>query len=318
MFSRGQIMGFGTPIDINVTYSDAEMRKRVLVPPWHHANTANTQPEVLFVFANMDAVEGEVVITTEPDEVTEFTELKIEFVGQVNTISPDCRQTTEFCCQELVLEKAPPGSPPLKIDCVKVVPYNFGELPKPHESYNGILSQLRYFTRVTLKRVYAPEVVEEHPVWVVNPQPVSSYNQPIKMEVGLDKRLHIEFEYNKRNYHLQDVVLGKIYFLVVKLRIKQMELALLKRESTGSYSETDTVTKFEVMDGHPVSGVTIPVRVFLAPYNLTPTYKHVNNQFSVRYYLNLVLVDDNDRRYYKQQEIIVWRKGNDAKEIKHP
>ena len=28
-----------------------------------------------------------------------------------------------------------------------------------------------------------------------------------------------------------------------------------------------------------------------------------------RYYLNLVLVDEEERRYFKQQEITLWRKG---------
>jgi len=36
-------------------------------------------------------------------------------------------------------------------------------------------------------------------------------------------------------------------------------------------------------------------------YDLTPTMRDVNKKFSVRYYLNLVLVDDEDRRYFKQQ-----------------
>jgi vacuolar protein sorting-associated protein 26 len=29
----------------------------------------------------------------------------------------------------------------------------------------------------------------------------------------------------------------------------------------------------------------------------------------VKYYLNLVLVDEEDRRYFKQQEIILWRRA---------
>lgn len=33
----------------------------------------------------------------------------------------------------------------------------------------------------------------------------------------------------------------------------------------------------------------------------------MNNVFSVKYYINLVLVDEEDRRYFKQQEIIFWR-----------
>jgi heme-binding NEAT domain protein len=34
----------------------------------------------------------------------------------------------------------------------------------------------------------------------------------------------------------------------------------------------------------------------------------VHNKYSVKYYLNLVLVDEEDRRYFKQQEIQLWRK----------
>ena len=48
-------------------------------------------------------------------------------------------------------------------------------------------------------------------------------------------------------------------------------------------------------------------RLFLAPYDLTPSYKLVHNKFSVKYYLNLVLVDEEDRRYFKQQEIHLYR-----------
>jgi len=61
------------------------------------------------------------------------------------------------------------------------------------------------------------------------------------------------------------------------------------------------------MDGAPVRGETIPIRLFLSGFDLTPTFKDVNKKFSVRYYLNLVLVDEERRRYYKQQEITLLR-----------
>jgi hypothetical protein len=124
--------------------------------------------------------------------------------------------------------------------------------------------------------------------------------------------LHIEFEYGKSKYHLKDVVIGKIYFLLVRIKIKHMEIALLKRESTGSganvYNESETLTKFEIMDGAPVRGESIPVRLFLGGFDLTPSYRNVEQKFSLKYYLNLVLVDEEDRRYFKQQEITLWRK----------
>lgn len=46
-----------------------------------------------------------------------------------------------------------------------------------------------------------------------------------------------------------------------------------------------------------LAGECIPIRLFLSSIDLTPTYRGVNNRFSVRYYLNLVLVDEEDRRY---------------------
>ncbi len=39
--------------------------------------------------------------------------------------------------------------------------------------------------------------------------------------------------YNSR-YHLKDVIVGKIYFLLVRIKIKHMEIQIIKRETTGT------------------------------------------------------------------------------------
>lgn len=93
-----------------------------------------------------------------------------------------------------------------------------------------------------------------------------------------------------------------------------MEIAIIKRETTGSgpntFTENETIAKYEIMDGAPVKGESIPIRVFLAGYDLTPTMRDINKKFSVKYFLNLVLMDTEDRRYFKQQEITLWRKAD--------
>ena len=53
-------------------------------------------------------------------------------------------------------------------------------------------------------------------------------------------------------------------------------------------------------------------RLYLSPYETTPTYRNVHNKFSVSYLLNLVLVDEEDRRYFKQQEIVLYRLADSA------
>jgi vacuolar protein sorting-associated protein 26 len=50
----------------------------------------------------------------------------------------------------------------------------------------------------------------------------------------------------------------QIYFLLVRIKIKHMELAIVRREAAGTgtniYNESETIVKYEVMDGAPVKG----------------------------------------------------------------
>lgn len=98
-----------------------------------------------------------------------------------------------------------------------------------------------------------------------------------------------------------------------------MELAVIRREAAGvgpnSYNESENIVKFELMDGAPIKGECVPIRLFLSHLDLTPTYRSVNNVFSVKYYLNLVLVDEEDRRYFKQQEVIFWRRADETSAV---
>ncbi len=65
---------------------------------------------------------------------------------------------------------------------------------------------------------------------------------------------------NNFRYHLKDVIVGKIYFLLVRIKIKYMEIAIIKRETVGSgpntFNENDTIAKYEIMDGAPVRGLS--------------------------------------------------------------
>lgn len=156
-----------------------------------------------------------------------------------------------------------------------------------------------------------PDIVGEKDIWVYSYKMPPESNSSIKMDVGIEDCLHIEFEYSKSRYHLKDVIVGKIYFLLVRLKIKYMELSIIRRETTGSspnqYNESETISRFEIMDGQPVRGETIPIRLFLGGFDLTPTFRDVNKKFSTRYYLSLVLIDEDARRYFKQSEITLYR-----------
>jgi vacuolar protein sorting-associated protein 26 len=131
--------------------------------------------------------------------------------------------------------------------------FNFKNIEKQYESYSGINVRLRYFVRVTVSRRMA-DVIREKDIWVYSYRIPPEMNSSIKMDVGIEDCLHIEFEYSKSKYHLKDVIVGRIYFLLVRLKIKHMELSIIRRETTGAapnqYNESETLVRFEV--GHVV------------------------------------------------------------------
>lgn len=268
--------------------------------------TEEGEDEKLFLFTGADTIAGEVSIELKGKKLDHIG-IKIELIGHIE-LYYDRGNPYEFT--SLVRELESQADSPLTTS--KTYPFEFANVDKAFESYMGNNVRLRYFLRAKISRQYTANIVRELTFAVQNTETDPDANTSIKMEVGIEDCLHIEFEYNKSKYHLEDMVIGKIYFLLVRIKIKHMELVVIKRESTGNgqnmYNESENITKFEIMDGAPVRGESIPVRLYLSPYKIGPTFKSVHNRFSVKYYLNLVLVDEEDRRYFKQQEITLYRK----------
>ncbi|GAB1293992.1 Vacuolar protein sorting-associated protein 26B [Apodemus speciosus] len=328
--------GFGQSVEVEILLNDAESRKRA------EHKTEDGKKEKYFLFYDGETVSGKVSLSLKnPNKRLEHQGIKIEFIGQIGFFlarsplpvekrgcqtcgspGPAATLQCEYCFKELYYDRgnhhefvslvkdlARPG----EITQSQAFDFEFTHVEKPYESYTGQNVKLRYFLRATISR-RLNDVVKEMDIVVHTLSTYPELNSSIKMEVGIEDCLHIEFEYNKSKYHLKDVIVGKIYFLLVRIKIKHMEIDIIKRETTGTgpnvYHENDTIAKYEIMDGAPVRGESIPIRLFLAGYELTPTMRDINKKFSVRYYLNLVLIDEEERRYFKQQEVVLWRKGD--------
>ncbi|KAF9095034.1 Vacuolar protein sorting-associated protein 26B [Mortierella sp. AD031] len=300
--SMANLFGFSAPVDIQVALNGEEERKMVEV------KVDKDRREKFPLYFDGETVAGKIHIRVKDGKKLEHNGIRVEFVGNIELFY-DRGNHYEF--SSLQQDLAVPG----ELRASTTLDFEFKNVEKMYESYHGINVKLRYFIRVTILRRLT-DVVKERDIWVYSyVMPTESANSSIKMEVGIEDCLHIEFEYNRSKYHLKDVIVGKIYFLLVRIKIKHMELSIIRRETTGAapnqYNESETITKFEIMDGAPVRGETIPIRLFLGGFELTPTFREVNKKFSTRYYLNLVLVDEEHRRYFKQQEITIFRRRVD-------
>ena len=252
---------FSTPVDIDIVLEDSDERAMVDV------KLDKNRREKVPLYMDGESVKGAVTIRPKDGKRLEHTGIKVQFIG---TIGKPSRLDIESCIflvrskcsllSELEMffdrgnhyeflslgqELAAPGD----LQHPQTFPFNFKNVEKQYESYNGINVKLRYFVRVTVSR-RMQDVIREKDLWVYSYRIPPETNSSIKMDVGIEDCLHIEFEYSKSKYHLKDVIVGRIYFLLVRLKIKHMELSIIRRETTGAapnqYNESETLVRFEV------------------------------------------------------------------------
>lgn len=219
--------------------------------PGNLQQSSNTHEIV--TYSSDENIRGTVDISIPPGKRVEHLGIKVELVGH---IEQSFNRGNNIKFLTLVRELEPCGV------LIEPKKYSFEfTTEKPYESYSGSNIQLRYFIKVTLSRNYGNNLSQERDICVQTFQNLTnqliSHEIPVRMEVGIEDCLHIEFEYDKPAYHLSDAILGKIYFTLIRIKIKNMELCIVRRETASSngsspnvYTESESIVKYELMDGY--------------------------------------------------------------------
>ena len=254
-------------------------------------------------FYDKESVTGEVNITL-TSKTFDHNGIKIILLGMIESIS-DSKNSSQFIT--LTKELCPPGTLSNQINTFK---FAFNNVELSYESYRGIEFNVKYLLRVIIGTTLR-SLTWEREFGVVCPHTkdvLKDNNEPIRMDVGIEDWLHLSFELDRTKYSTKDVITGRVTFKKVSMFLKSMLLQIIRRETIiGGEVDNAILCRFEIMDGAPIKNEIVPIRFFLSPYELTPTYKNVNNKFSVQYIINLVLFDAKDKRYFKQHEIILYR-----------
>eukprot|EP01012_Entosiphon_sulcatum_P047387 TRINITY_DN642_c0_g1_i1.p1 TRINITY_DN642_c0_g1~~TRINITY_DN642_c0_g1_i1.p1 ORF type:complete len:322 (-),score=59.22 TRINITY_DN642_c0_g1_i1:9-974(-) len=275
--------------------------------------------DTLVLFDSAEPVVGKAILR--PQKKIDHKGIKVELLGII-TVTNDREEKVEFVSQ---CKKFEEGGGEFKDE--KVLEFDFDVL-KPHESYRGLNAKVQYFLKAQVIRS-VKNISHKQELWVHKADPKYSavadntskksyfkekdFSKGVSMEVGVDDVLHIEFKYDKKLFHLHERVLGQVSFKVVSLDLQVGEVSIVKREYIGvgenQFFESETLQKYEIMDGTPIPGEVVPIRLYLRSVpRLSPTYELVHNTFSVKYYVNLVLITGDGKRYFKQQEIVIYRK----------
>ena len=255
---------------------------------------------------DQETVSGKIIINIGAGKTFEHKGIKLELLGHIENTS-DSKDILKFISLTSELE-----SIGILSKDINTYPFKFTNVQKQYESYRGQSRNIIYLLRLTIDTKFRSLIYEQE-FLVRNPEPISilsENNQPIKLEVGIEDWLHLVFELDSRNFGLKDIALGRITFKKVSIRLKNMEIQIIKKEIVNVNNIapiTQVVARFEIMDGGPIKNETIPIRFFLKPYDITPTLNNVNNRFSVKYFISIVLSDVEDRKYFKHHEITLHR-----------
>eukprot|EP01063_Lacrimia_lanifica_P022297 TRINITY_DN29940_c0_g1_i1.p1 TRINITY_DN29940_c0_g1~~TRINITY_DN29940_c0_g1_i1.p1 ORF type:complete len:359 (+),score=158.76 TRINITY_DN29940_c0_g1_i1:66-1142(+) len=284
---------------------------------------------MMYYFQHDEPVEGHFMLN--PKGKLAHQGVIIEFIGTVQ-IFTDKEELYEFFYADKHFQKEGGTiSAPMKLD------FKFDKL-KENESYRGLRANVYYTLRLKIKKSIM-DINYKEDIWVDRIIPEfqtlsdrskdKAYDRETNlsgkpgsegMQVGVEDKLHIEFRYEKKTFHTRECIVGQVGFKVTKLDLHTGEVALVRKEYIGPQGpnqtfESETLQKFEIMDGLPVPGEVVPIRLYLNSIpNVTPSYvPHVENLFHVKYFLNLVLVTTEGRRYFKQQEVTLYRREGGQK-----
>lgn len=283
---------FKSPVDLEIRFDGEDTRKQFEV------KSAQGKKDKYPLYEDGESITGEVTVRVKDGKRMEHMGIKAQLFGSIE-IANGTRD--DFLCLSHDL------APPAELDHTETYKFGFKDVEKRYESYKGKNLNVNYYVKITVVRK-SNDITRIKKFWVNIYSNPTDLKKSIKLDIGIENCLHIEFEYSKSTYSLKDVVVGRIYFLLTRLKIKHMEISLITRETVGvqpnQLSDSSTI-RYEIMDGSPVKGETIPIRVFLGGYDLTPTTK--TNMFSVKNYISLVIIDEDGRRYFKQSEIVLFR-----------
>lgn len=224
-----------TPVEVKISLSDTKdgnPRKTVHNPKFQSAAPTPGVPEDLFVFERSEAVIGDVIVT--PKKGKRFDHAGISISVSCVLESASGMLTSQKVLFSEQKEVAASGA----ISEEKTFHFEFSSVKKEYDSYYGTNMNVRYFIRVSIKRKLMPIANRDLDFFVLDYGKTAfklseKKNKAISMDVGIRDCLAIRLDIEHSTFHLNDVILGTILFDLVRIRMKRMELTIVKREVFG-------------------------------------------------------------------------------------
>lgn len=260
----------------------------------------------------------------------------IELVGSVKGtegISLDFMKTR----QQL---KSPSSSPISNNDEGLIeIPFVFEAVSFEYASYEGISASIFYSLQVSISN----RVVSEQIIWIADKQgdeqrefekQLAQWSCTSKpLDAGVPSFLHIRMQLDQNVIDRDTVLFGRLKFLLVRVCIVDVSLFFVRKEEelhspfgeqndqvededmqfgNGSVLSQKILMKRQICEGAVCKGDDLQFTLdfgqcFPTDQESSWLISHMNmaQTFAVKHYIGVVLRDDQGRRYFKQQQVLV-------------
>ena len=311
------------------SYDSGNASIQILVEDTYHPNTimSNVYGNKLEcpTFYGLEPIKGTIQITLNNSKKINHSGIKIELIGQIDIHINDNNEETAINNNNnqfnrfLSLTNNISNQGVLNKE-MNLYNFEFKGVEKQYDSYRGKKFSIKYILLVTIN-IGISSITKEKEICIFNcDKNLKKINKLfkndnkdniIKVEIGVENLLHVCFELDRKNYHLKDVVSGKVSFKKINLELENMSLKIIKIESLfGKEGDIEPLGVYEIMDGSPSSTEDIIYfKMYLKGYNnLSQTIKNeMNNNINVSYYISLEICDTENRNFFKKIEINLFR-----------
>lgn len=261
-------------------------------------------------YSHQETVSGRIVVSL-PNFVDEwdFEHITVSLIGEIRSqMSP---VATVISQQQLRIDEDGTFT---QANPIRTYAFSFENSNLLCESFRGSIFEINYCIQVDIQRLtmIGKSVTERRSFLVVNKNPIPQERSE-KLEIGVERCLHLQVDYENTRLDVNDMLKGQIRFTMNKLKIESMHAQILQREDLYPVSgceidkivETTSLGSYEIMEGCPEDDDIIPIHIPLAPFNLHPTLE--SRYADRRYFINIILLDKDARRYFKHSEIFLHR-----------
>jgi len=191
--------------------------------------------------------------------------------------------------------------------------FSIDNLEKDYESYNGISASTRYYLKAVLEKKNGGQVTEEQEFLFQIPVMTPVAPNPMSLQLRIADCLVLKVDFGKRDFYMDEYVVGKITVEKNAIEIERVEMHLIKKEvinfsDSSQITNEDLIVKQDIYKGDPQTGDILPFKLYLGTQNLDPCLQDHHPKYLIKYVLMLSFVDSEDRSLFKQIGINILRR----------